>query len=512
MALALWLSTVGAAGAASGTPWHSGSAAPTGAMLPVWQLWVNALDPGAWTQEEQSWVPSSPPWLVAPHPSDASRALAAGPLGLHRTTDGGATWTRVPGIVAPVLAIAYNALNPQVVYAGTELGGIYRSADGGRYWRRIDAGLPRDRLGHVAGAVALAADPNRSYTLYAATTLSGGLYRSLDDGSAWSLASAGLPEDPLLGLAVTASGPTRLYAATPRGLFLSTDRGGQWSLLGALPLEAPPSSQTQTSSQTPTPSQTPHKLLVEPEASGQGMLLVAAAALYRSTNGGVSWVTIDLPAAMPPIRDAVFVAGPAYTHLFVAGADGPYWQRFTPASPQSPPGASAGAQTDTAFYVAVTGHTIREPFLSYFALHGGVARFGYPRTDAVSEDGKTVQYFQRARLEIVTDEVGERVARSPLGALLRFGASSAAGRESSNGSQMQYAVDQVFANFYASNNGRESFGRPLGPAADEEQRNGHTVYTQYFEFARLEHYPNAETPVLLGLIGDEYLIRKGWLE
>ena len=481
-------------------------------MLPVWQLWVNALDPNTWTQEEQSWAPSSPPWLVAPHPTDPNTALAAGPLGLHRTTDGGETWTRVPGIVAPVLAIAYNALNPQIVYAGAELHGIYRSVDGGLYWRRIDGGLPRDQLGHVAGAVALAADPNRSDTLYAATTLSGGLYRSLDDGSAWSLASAGLPEEPVLGLAITTGGPTRLYAATPRGLFLSTDRGDRWSLIGPLPMEAPTSSRTPTSSQTPTPSQTPHKLLIEPDASGQRMLLVAEGALYRSTNGGVSWVTIDLPAAMPPIRDAAFVAGPAYTHLFVASAGGPYWQRFTPASPQSPPSASTGEQTDTALYVAITGHTIRDPFLSFFTTHGGVTRFGYPRTDAVNEDGKTVQYFQRARLEIVTDEEGERVARSPLGAMLRFGKSTAEDGDSSNGSQTQYAVDHLFANYYASNNGLETIGRPLAAAADEVQRNGQTVYTQYFEFARLEHYPSAETPVLLGLIGDEYLIRKGWLE
>ena len=455
-------------------------------MLRVWQLWVNAHNPGAWARDRQSWIPSGAPWLIAPHPTDANTALAAGALGLHRTTDGGATWTRHPGIVAPVIAIAYNALNPQVVYAGAELGGIFRSVDGGRYWRRIDAGLPRDRLGHVAGAVALAADPARSHTLFAASPASGGLYRSLDGGNTWHPANAGLPQEAVLGLAVTGSEPVRLYAATPSGLFISNDRAERWSLIGALPL------------------QTPHKLLVEPTGAGQKMLLVAADALFRSTNGGVSWVGIDLPFAMPPISDAVFAAGPAYTHLFVASAGGPYWQKFTPASPQSPP----HGESDTELYFAVTGHTVREPFLRFFVANGGVTRFGYPRTDAIGESGKTVQYFQRARLEILADEGGERVAQSPLGAMLRFGA--AAGQaDSSNG---QFAVDPVFVSFYTSNDGRESLGAPIAPAADEEQRNGHTVYTQYFEFARLEHYPEAETPVLMGLIGDEYLIRIGWLE
>ena len=70
----------------------------------------------------------------------------------------------------------------------------------------------------------------------------------------------------------------------------------------------------------------------------------------------------------------------------------------------------------------------------------------------------------------------------------------------------------MFANFYASNNGREAYGSPIAPAADEEQVNGVTLYTQYYEFARLEYHPGAATPVLLGLIGDEYLMQRGWLE
>ena len=53
---------------------------------------------------------------------------------------------------------------------------------------------------------------------------------------------------------------------------------------------------------------------------------------------------------------------------------------------------------------------------------------------------------------------------------------------------------------------------PIATAADEVQVNGVTLYTQYFEFARLEHHPGATTPVLLGLIGDEYLTQKGWLQ
>ncbi len=491
LALVLWLRLASAVGAASGTPWHTESDILSGDVLSAWQLWENALEPETWAQEDQSWIPSSLPWLISAHPSSANTALAAGSMGLHRTVDGGETWTHLPGIVAPVIAIAYKSGDSQIVFAGTELDGNYRSRDGGVYWHRINSGLLQDKLGNVAGAVALAADPLLPSTLFAATTTAGGLYRSQDEGATWSLANSGLPEESIRGLAITESSSPRLYAATSSRLYLSSDRAATWSLIGALPIE------------------TSRKLLVEPGAPVT-LLLVAEDAIYRSTNGGLTWIDLDLPPEMAPIRDAVLVSGTQFTYLFVASENGPYWQRLTPATPQSPP----QVQSETVIYVDVTGHTIREPFLTYYVTHGGVARFGFPRTDAIAEDGSTVQYFQRARLEIVTDEEGERVVQSLLGKSLHSGEDlSAASTQTDTGSTPeQYAVDQVFASFYASNNGREAYGSPVAPAADEEQLNGVILYTQYFEFARLEHHPGAATPVLLGLIGDEYLMQRGWLE
>ena len=487
----LWLNLASVAGAASGPPWHTASDILTGDVLSAWQLWEKALEPGTWMQDDQSWVPSSLPWLIALPPANASAALAAGSLGLYRTTDGGVTWSHLPGIVSPVIAVAYKTGNAQTVFAGTELDGNYRSEDGGLYWSRTNSGLPRDRLGNIAGAVALVADPDLSTHLYAATTTAAGLYRSHDGGTSWHMANTGLPEESILGLAITGSGSPRLYAATSSGLYLSTDRAAGWSLIGELP------------------TATTHKLLLDPGASGT-LLLIAETAIYRSTNGGLTWVNLDLPADMSPIRDAILLSGPEFTYLFVASENGPYWQRLTPASPQSPPQTESVAE----LYVGVTGHTIREPFLSFFTANGGVARFGYPRTDAIGEDGKTVQYFQRSRLEIVSDDEEERVVQSPLGKALHSGEdlSAASAQTDSGATQEQYAVDQVFANFYASNNGLESYGSPVAPAADEEQLNGATLFTQYFEFARLDHHAGAATPILLGLIGDQYLMQRGWLE
>ena len=50
-------------------------------------------------------------------------------------------------------------------------------------------------------------------------------------------------------------------------------------------------------------------------------------------------------------------------------------------------------------YYPETGHTVVYAFRIYFDAHGGPAIFGYPITEFERENGRFVQYFQRARME-----------------------------------------------------------------------------------------------------------------
>lgn len=56
-----------------------------------------------------------------------------------------------------------------------------------------------------------------------------------------------------------------------------------------------------------------------------------------------------------------------------------------------------------------TGFAVHQPFLGFFYNHGGAAIFGYPISRRLLVDGVTVQYFQRARLELHRD--GVRIGR-----------------------------------------------------------------------------------------------------
>lgn len=96
------------------------------------------------------------------------------------------------------------------------------------------------------------------------------------------------------------------------------------------------------------------------------------------------------------------------------------WRRFAPAPPRK-----TGANEQV---FASTGHTLREPFLSFWRAAGGLEFFGAPISEATWEmtarGQQEVQYFERARLERDTSSAGtpDEVRVSDLGralALLR---------------------------------------------------------------------------------------------
>lgn len=62
---------------------------------------------------------------------------------------------------------------------------------------------------------------------------------------------------------------------------------------------------------------------------------------------------------------------------------------------KSPPFVS----TADNIYVKETGHSLGQLFLSYWQKNGGLDLFGYPLSETILEDGRTVQWFERARFE-----------------------------------------------------------------------------------------------------------------
>jgi hypothetical protein len=98
-----------------------------------------------------------------------------------RTTDLGATWTRVGSPPEDVSAVVVDPVTPQVLFARGDTG-IYKSSDGGGTWRLVYQFSSRSS----PTSSALVIDPANHLRLAALAPSSGALIRSLDGGETWA--------------------------------------------------------------------------------------------------------------------------------------------------------------------------------------------------------------------------------------------------------------------------------------------------------------------------------------
>jgi hypothetical protein len=160
-------------------------------------------------------------------------------------------------------------------------------------------------------------------------------------------------------------------------------------------------------------------------------------------------------------------------------------------------------------YFSETGHFVEGEFLRFYNnAPNPELVYGYPITSQfTSRDGKTAQYFQRARFELVTDAQGNEAVRlTPIGAALhqpiaQLEPQNPAACESISGYQVCYD----FLEFYRTNGGAAQFGNPVSNA--EEQS---AIYIQYFENARFEwRAQGTPSRVEISQLGQSYFDRLG---
>lgn len=64
-----------------------------------------------------------------------------------------------------------------------------------------------------------------------------------------------------------------------------------------------------------------------------------------------------------------------------------------------PAQVAANTQAGTPMLFGETGHTLAYAFREFYDRQGGLSIFGLPLTEVFVEDGRPVQYFERARFE-----------------------------------------------------------------------------------------------------------------
>jgi hypothetical protein len=210
--------------------------------------------------------------LADPRDGALYAALRLGHFGvkLHRSDDGGATWTELPapafppdpaaGEKAPVVDMVWalaagGAAEPGVIWAGTLPAALFRSEDRGATWTRIESlwNVP-ERSEWCGGGYdhpglhSILVDP-RDHRRLTIGISCGGVWLSEDSGATWRLGGSGLRADYMPPgrtddraiqdphrLAHCLAVPDVIWCQHHNGIFRSTDRGETFA---AIPPPAP---------------------------------------------------------------------------------------------------------------------------------------------------------------------------------------------------------------------------------------------------------------------------------
>ncbi|MHB1134352.1 MAG: hypothetical protein ACYC4L_18430 [Chloroflexota bacterium] len=167
------------------------------------------------------------------------------------------------------------------------------------------------------------------------------------------------------------------------------------------------------------------------------------------------------------------------------------------------PAAAQEARTFTE-----TGKTARGDFLAFFDANGGAEIFGAPITDELVENGRTVQYFAKARFEAWPENPPGYQVQLGLIAL-QMGKFQPAIADETAGDpnrlffpETGHVLAFAFKDFWLARGGLNVFGYPT---TEQLVENG--VIVQYCQRARFEWRPEnpAGQQVVLGDLGREHL-------
>jgi photosystem II stability/assembly factor-like uncharacterized protein len=225
----------------------------------------------------------------------------------YKSMNGGDTWTVYPASTAPLInCFAIDPRNPDIVYAGTDSMGVYKSTDGGMSWKPANSGFSALTIGQ------LALHPKSPETLYAEHW--GKLYKSTNSGGTWKDISWARLKS--IDLAIDPQDPNTIYAGS-NPFFKSTDGGAQWSELIIDPAANP---EVQAIAISP---QNPSILYVGTSKNG----------VYKSVDGGAKWTAAadrGLPVnivnlVIDPQNPANLIAGISFKGLFRSTDSGENW-------------------------------------------------------------------------------------------------------------------------------------------------------------------------------------------
>jgi PKD repeat protein len=271
--------------------------------LILYKRWENFVEPRVYPSGDRSLLLNNSKELekcISSHAYKSSRQAGGNwqPLGAFTVPSNG-------GGAGRLNCVRFNPLNPNILYAGAPVGGLWIS-DGGSGWTTNTDALP------TLGVNDVAVDPTDANIMYLATgdmdasdSYGVGVLKSTDGGITWNitglntLVSQGRYVSRVL---INPDDHNMIFAGTSLGLFKSTDAGATW---------------------TKTLNTNPVKDIEFKPGNPHVIYAVASKSFYRSTNSGDSFtpVTSGLPAAVGVSRAAIAVTAADSNYVYIVYSD-----------------------------------------------------------------------------------------------------------------------------------------------------------------------------------------------
>jgi hypothetical protein len=243
---------------------------------------------------------------VAVSPSDPAAVVVANGNRIVRSLDGGQSFSGPNPDLASVFvrSIAFDPSNAQLLYAGTDQHGIYKSQNQGVTWSPAPA-QPFASVG------LLAIDPSSGGTVFAAVHGPGGpprLSKTSNGGEIWQPASAGLDVEWVRAISIDPSNGDTVFAGgigDGEGLFKSTNGGATWARVGA-----------------PIGDEPGFSVVVDPLIPTTVFMTLfgSAPGAARSVDGGATWEPVPITAPGFPVPRRLLL-DPLKPYNVLAAAD-----------------------------------------------------------------------------------------------------------------------------------------------------------------------------------------------
>jgi photosystem II stability/assembly factor-like uncharacterized protein len=192
---------------------------------------------------------------------------------LFRSTDGGKTWTALPGMHGKsIRAMTIAASDHKTIVTGA-LDGVYRSNDAGDSWQKISASSQNE----IKNIESIAVDPKDPNVVYAGTWHLA--WKTSDGGASWHHINKGMIDDSdVFSIIVDSSNPSVVFASACSGIYRSATGGDLFSKIQGIPFSA---RRTRVLKQDPTNPNTVYAGTTE--------------GLWKTLDSGKTWKRVSNP-------------------------------------------------------------------------------------------------------------------------------------------------------------------------------------------------------------------------